>query len=925
MSLVTEYIKLQHEFNQKYGDNSVIFMMVGSFYEIYGYPKHYIRMNKVSDILGIQLTRKNKALDVSESNPYMCGLPCYAISKHLSKLLLNNFTVAIYNQFDKENTNEKDRKLVNIYSPSTYIEEELINNNWLCLIRIDSFVCPIIHKKLLSGYITCIDLSTGQNKIYECYDNKDSPNFVETEIKRILYSINPCEIIIICDNSKLQNNIQKEFIDKMIHVHQIDKKFSNKNYQISVLEKVFGKDKIVNPIEKIGLERNGELLSCYIHLLQFAYEHDNNIINKINIPQLMNTEGELHINNDCLFQLNLIASNKQEYTNGISCLFDVINNTCTKMGSRLLRDRLIRPITNISELENRYNLIDKSLKVTEVYRKLLQNISDLEKKYRKLVLKKLNPFEFASLDISFRNIISILELKYNIFSIEKNDIVKFKNFYQNFLDTFDLEIMSKYDLQNIKTSFFKKGISSKIDELNIRILGINKVFEQISDKLYLFGEKKAKVKICYNEKDGTYFTTTKRCWNGIFQFLEKKLELTYINSKKPLILHLQDLIITKNKNTVKITSKLIDKLSRTLIKNTETIKKLAKKHYFKKLDLYQKKWGENISKIITYISEIDVTISSAYTSKKYSYCKPIIKLKGNKSYVSTKDIRHPIIERIQDDKEYIANDVDIGDTNLLLYGLNSSGKSSLLRSIGCNIILAQMGMYTSCKSFTYFPFTNLLTKISSDDNLFKGQSTFIVEMLELKNILHKADSNSMILCDELTAGTETLSANGIVASAMQLLIENNSNFLFTTHLHELMQFPEIKNNDKIDVYHFDIEVGCDSINYNRKLKKGSGKTKYGVEIAQALGLNKKFIKNAFKYRNLIEGGNTQILNFKKSRYNTKVFVDKCTSCGNIKNLHTHHIYEQKLSDDNDIIKHFPKNIKHNLLILCEQCHMKIHQ
>ena len=932
--MLNEYFKYSEKSIKKYGINSVVLMMVGSFYEIYGKKQDFEYMSRISNILSIQLTRKNKSKEVSDSNPYTCGFPCYSISKHLSKLLHANLTVCIYDQFDKEYQKEKERKLVNIYSPSTYIEEEIITNNWLCLIRIDTFFCPIQKKKMLSGYLSTIDLSTGKNKLFECYDNKDTLNNVEMEIKRILYSVDPCEIVLICDNEKYKKMICKEFDRKMIHADvKIDKKFSNPNYQTSFLEKIFGKSKIGQRIESLGLHRSGELLSSYIHLLQFAYEHDNNIVRKINFPELMNSKDELYINNDCLFQLNLISNNVKNYNTKIASLFDVINFTSTKMGNRLLKDKILRPITNAEKLNVIYDKVEQIIPDTDVYRYILRNISDLEKKNRKMILKKLNPYEFSALDTSFNSIVNLFEIK-NVEQFVNNDLnyqqlkSRFLSFYEDYKNTFDIEILGRYDLSNIKMSFFKEGINTNIDELNSRIKNIYKIFNKISEKLYVYGNSKARVKLNSNEKDGYYFTTTKRCWNEIFQNKKEIFYVEYKGAKNPLLFKIEDIIVNQNKNNVKITSKLINKLSQTLVNNTNKIKKIAKKYYLKKLVEYQNKWGECFQNIISFVSNLDLIVSYGHVSKKYGYCRPIIKDNLKSSYVNIKNIRHPIIERIQDDAEYITNDIEIGNSRcgILLYGLNSSGKSSLLRSIGCNIILAQMGMFTSASSFEYYPFQNLLTKISNNDNLFKGQSTFIVEMYELKNILKKSDRNSMILCDELTSGTETASSTGLVASSIIHLIKKNTNFLFTTHLHELKRFKEITENSDLDVYHFDINVDpINGVKYNRKLQKGFGKEKYGIEIAQAIGLDKEFIKSAFNFRNKHEGNNSELLNYKKSRYNSKLFVDKCNRCGSKHDLHTHHIHEQHTSNKNGIINHFPKNIKHNLEILCEQCHIKHHK
>ena len=181
MSLLTQYHNHFLEIQKKYGENSVVLMAVGSFYEMYSQNEEYLK--KICNILNVLLTKKNKNKESSSKNPYMCGMPVHAISKHLSKLLLHNYTVAIYDQFDDpENSDKKIRKLVKIYSPSTYIEEELIENNSLCCISIESHISPIQRRKMYSGYFCTIDLSTGRNYVSEYHDTRDNVTRVENEI-----------------------------------------------------------------------------------------------------------------------------------------------------------------------------------------------------------------------------------------------------------------------------------------------------------------------------------------------------------------------------------------------------------------------------------------------------------------------------------------------------------------------------------------------------------------------------------------------------------------------------------------------------------------------------------------------------------------------------------------------------------------------
>ena len=923
--MLTEYMSLQEGLENKYGEQSIVLYMKGTFYEMYSLnipDKKVGNIEKICKILNIHLTQANKSEPHSIKNPYMSGFPTYALGKHLSRLLQHQYTVAVYDEDPTNIVNKiRIRKLIGIYSPSTYIDEEIIENNILACILIDHYFCPIQKYKVNVGYFSCIDLSTGKNKIAEFYDSKDNPNNVKNELQKLIYSINPCELIIV-DDTKLLT-----FDDRLVHYLEKDSKFNDTIYQNTLLEKVFGKHKILSPVEYISLERNGELLYCYLQLLQFAYEHDPHIIKRIQKPMYLSSDNELIFNNDALSELNIVSNDTLKF----SSLFNVVNKTKTKMGYRLLKERILRPIVNIDELNSRYDDVEKIGNNYQEYENILKYINDLEKKYRKMVLRRLNPYEFAKMDESFVNINRLVGICKDNFKIPESVINEFSDFYTEYKQCFDVNEMSKYDLTNIKTSFFNDDVDHditlmqhKIDIIKLNFQCIVEWFDSIEFT------NKARVKHVASDKEGNYFTTTNRKWENILLYAKhnpnEQLKLEMPGKYKVIQLKLSDLCIKdKNKSAVKFTSKLIDVLSGKLNILTNNIRILVKKKYLEKIQYFEKTYGKLFMYLVKKIAEIDVTVSSAHVSTIYSYKRPNIK-EFHRSFVNIKGIRHPIIERIQDDTEYITNDFKLGKDQYgtLLYGLNSSGKSSLLRAIGANIILAQSGLFVSASNFSYYPFTKLLTKISSTDNLFKGQSTFVVEMCELKDILTKSDKNTMVLCDELTAGTETESATGIVASAISYLLEKNSNLIFTTHLHGIMKFPEIVENEKLNIFHFKILIEDQNLIYKRVLEHGSGDSKYGIEIANALGLDRQFIKNAFKFRKQFEDRTINILESKKSRYNSKKIVDQCERCGSKESLHTHHKNEQNTSDENGIITHFHKNIKHNLEILCEKCHIKHH-
>ena len=902
------YIEKQSELEKKYGEKSIVLMMVGSFYEIYSYDCKKIKCGNIdiaSKILGFAKTLKSKKNAHSINNPYMCGFPCPALSKHLSTLLQNNMTVAVYTQSDNINKKEKDRNLESIYSPSTYINDEIIQNNELMCIIVDEITCPINKIKLMCGYISHIDLSTGRNKIYECYDTKENQHFVINEINKLILSVNPCEVI---------TNYELNLDTILIHELNLDNNYKNINYQKHFFEKIFGKQEVIDIFEYLNLHHSPDLSYCYIQLLQFAYEHNPNIIKKIKLPENNSSCDYLQINHDAFTQLNIFNKDNVD-------LFDIVNNTSTKMGYRLLKTRITKPIFDKKILNNRYNNISLFMDNFKDYKQILQNINDIEKLSRKLILNQLPPNQFASLDLTFQEIINLLKKSLNTFNITEDIINQFEKFYNEYKKIFNIDVM--IHCIDYTKSFFNKNNFTELDILDQSILDIDKMFLKIQGMLE---NQKAQVTIQNTDKEGYSLQTTKRAWNEI---KDEDRQIKLHNNKDfkiPLICTLNSFKIVKTcGNYIKLSCNAIEICDRKKKEYTQKLEKLVKEKYLFICEQLCNQYLDIINKVIDIVSEIDISVSGAITSTKYNYCCPEI-IDDNESKIFIEEIRHPIIEKINDNEEYITNDLNLGDDNkcMLLFGLNSSGKSSLLRAVGCNVILAQMGMFVSCKSFKISLYTKLLTKISSHDNLYKGQSTFVSEMTELRDILLCADKNTLTMFDELTSGTETNSSIGIVCSSILQLLKTNCNLLFTTHLHEINNIQQITNNNLIKLYHFDILLNNNTLDFNRKLKEGPGDSEYGIEIAEKLNLPKEFIKQAYDFRKKFKGETKDFVNTKKSRYNSKIFVDQCQICGSKKQLQTHHINEQQDADKNGMIQHFHKNVKFNLLVVCETCHQNIH-
>ena len=307
-------------------------------------------------------------------------------------------------------------------------------------------------------------------------------------------------------------------------------------------------------------------------------------------------------------------------------------------------------------------------------------------------------------------------------------------------------------------------------------------------------------------------------------------------------------------------------------------------------------YGNVMNFFFNFINQLDVAMSSSILSIKYSYCRPELISNVNRSSVAATKVRNPIGEQIWREL-YVTNDVDLSESqglSMILYGLNSVGKSNLIKAMAMNIIMAQSGLYTSATSFTLAPYKNIFTRIGNTDSY--RYSSFQMECLDIRSIIKRSDKHTFAILDELTASTEHLSALSISYATIKKLHSNKVTFMFATHITELSDV--LKNNPLPDVaikhlsIHFDHKTN--KIIFDRKLKDGNPDKLYGIEVAKSMMIDdKEFIDDAFAIREKMIP--------KASHYNRNAIMMMCDVCGSTDRLEEHHINQQALADNNGII------------------------
>uniref|UniRef100_A0A6C0E3T6 DNA mismatch repair proteins mutS family domain-containing protein n=1 Tax=viral metagenome TaxID=1070528 RepID=A0A6C0E3T6_9ZZZZ len=1036
MSLIKDYFEKTNKYIEEYGNSTIVLMQVGAFFEVYGlkneldgsvYGSCISNFSKICDLNVV-----DKKTCVGNQPVIMAGFKDMFLEKYTKKLQDAGYTIVVFVQ--DEQAPNTTRSLLGIFSPGTYFscDTDTISNVscciWLHVIenvnkknifaQFAYSACSLkansLNKKIIYIGIGMIDIYTGKSIISEFKEAYINNPTTFDELERIVSIYNPSETILMgnitqqeMDNIVNYTNIRSSSIH---YISLLNTETSNKNvlrahncekqiYQKQLFEKfytIYDYQAFIYPFYEYNIATQ-----AFCYLLDFLYQHNPYLINKIKEPIFENSGSRLILANHSLKQLNII---EDQYKGKYSSVVTFLNKCVTPMGKRKFIECFLNPTTNEDYLQMEYDIIgycleNKMIMYDSLKHKLSQ-IADLSKINRLIILQKITPKNVYQLYISLscaKEIYHLLHEDPIIFDYLKHKIpnVSLLTSYIDeiigFLDK-HLDIMQCKNadhIQKIEVNYIKPLVSEELD-INVKKIidsqdkleCCRKYFHSVLLDYETTSKKKTKksilktvedldlfqysedgiagehdkekdnkdkltteyVKIHETEKNNYSLIATDRRCKLLEDLLSKtadsKIVLQYRSSNDG---QGRSFELDNSKNVfsfVKQTASnkgIVSYQITELCKNVATIKtqlaELLSKVYWEiieKLVDYQTQF-ELVNEFLTYV---DFVFTKACIAQKYGYCKPQIRAEATKSFVKVDDLRHCLIEHIQQNELYVANDVSLGTdavNGMLLYGTNAVGKTSFIRSLGIAVIMAQSGLFVPASSFQFKPYHYIFTRILGNDNLFKGLSTFAVEMSELRTILRLANSHSLVLGDELCSGTESISAMSIFVAGIQKLYRVESSFIFATHLHEITKYEEITCLDKLAICHMSViyDKEIDALVYDRKLRSGPGNNMYGLEVCKSLSLPLDFLEEANHIRMKYYPESASILDLTKSHYNAKHVKGLCEKCGKDVSSEVHHLQHQKDADEHGMIHSsgipFHKNHSANLLNLCKKCHDEFHE
>lgn len=850
--------------------DAIVATEVGGFFEIWQVEDvgHAIRASQLLDTV---LTRRNKS---DPNAPYMIGFPSHAAEPYFKKLVGLGETVVVVEQSVRgrktDGNKNVTRSISRILSPGTMMDNlKDYQNNY--------FASLFIQENSVG--IALVDVSTGEVKLSEL--NLDQAH-------DFLDKMNPREILISGTNPFTFS--EKQLVHQQSSAHLVSNLIGAGKLLSDLYEIPNPTSNTAYSITALGLEfwRLGVLALANLLNYFASTEYNSQLLKKLAKPEIYALKEHLIIPLNGLFSLEVLEGTNHVESNS---LLSILNKCKTAMGRRKLKQWLLTPLAEINLITQRHDQVAKYI-AADNFLPELKDVYDIARISRKMILGNVMPHEMSQLYQS----LSIVEP----LILERNPVLgaRLKKIIQQIHKNIDVSRAAVYTDKS-HFDFFQGNLKTSVDKYFINWQNSEAELLEYKKQLELLLEND---KLRLTEKSESFFLTGPK---GII----KKAEAQQI----PIQIKASD---------VQILDPRFEQLSRDCFGFKTRYLKEAQNAYEGFLKQFFTSWGSDLLAVAELVGEIDVLSNFAQISAERGYVRPLL-IEQDQALVNFADLRHPVVELSAKLKEpFVANNVHLGTgpTTMVVYGANSAGKSTILKSVALNIIMAQIGCFVSCTEASMTVFEAILTRMTSFDSLSEGLSTFTMEMTELQLALQYAQKRSIFLFDEIGRGTSVEDGEAIAYSTLVYLDkpEHHCLTLFATHYHGL--FNEIKNFPRVTIQN--VQCYANSLGqlvFSRKLIDGPGEGSYGIEVAKSCGLPEELIRVAQRYSQTISP-------LKHSNYNRKVKGTLCPICDENPVQQTHHLVEQHQGTVKDfVVNGAKKDINHqsNLIMICASCHEKI--
>ena len=794
--MMQHYLATKEEYK-----DCILFYRLGDFYEMFF-------DDAITTSRELELTLTGKDCGQEERAP-MCGIPFHAAEVYISRLIGKGYKVAICEQVEdpKQAKGIVKREVIRVVTPGTVIESNMLDE------KKNNYIMSIYKNGLYFGMAVC-DISTGD---FFATQIKETNNFAVLldEISRYT----PAEIVVndmLYNTSEELSKIKERF---ECYLSKLEDNIFETGYDTSFDNfSIYSDGRIIEDKDekKLAIIASNGLVNYLNDTQKIKLEH----INKINI---YNTTKYMAL--DINTRRNLELTEKMRDKSKKGTLLWVLDKTSTSMGGRQLRRWISDPLIDVTEINNRLDAV-KELKDNLILKgdliDSLKRVYDIERLIGKISYGNANARDMVSLKNSVGKLPEIKEI------LGKTNSKMLKNLYEE-LD----ELKDIYDLIN---SSIVEEPPITIKEGGLIKLGYNSEIDEYKEATT--NGKKWIVELEASEKEKTGIKNLKVGYNKVFGYF---LEVT-----KSYLSQVPDYYIRKQ--TLANAERYI----------TEDLKNLEEKTLGaqdKLIDLEYKVFQEirakiamqiqRIQKAASIVSTLDVLCSFATVAMDLNYCMPIV---DNSGEINIKDGRHPVIEKMLPSGEFIENDTYLNkesDRLSIITGPNMAGKSTYMRQVALITLMAQIGSFVPASYAKIGVVDKIFTRVGASDDLSMGQSTFMVEMMEVANILKEATNNSLVILDEIGRGTSTYDGLSIAWAVAEYIADKEkcgAKTLFATHYHELT---ELENRlEGVKNYSIAVKEKGEDVIFLRKIVKGGTDESYGIHVAKLAGVPKDVLKSA---------------------------------------------------------------------------------